>query len=230
MANVVKPISEGLGVPVYIGNDANVAALGEYWFGAGRDVSSLFMFTLGTGIGTGLVMDGKLWVGASEGATEFGHQVIQADGPKCGCGRFGCLESLAQISAIVTRAQRKIHEGRESMLPDLADGDLSKITPAIIAEAADKGDQVSIETWAETAHYIGIGVSNIITGLGPEMVVIGGGVSRAGRALWEPMMRTIKAETLWQYLEVCRIVPSALGDDVGIMGGIGLVREASESG
>ncbi|MDO8683785.1 MAG: ROK family protein [Armatimonadota bacterium] len=225
MAKVAEPIEKDLGVTTYIGNDANVAALGEYWFGAGRGVSSLMMFTLGTGIGTGLVMDGKLWVGESEGATEFGHQVILANGPKCGCGRFGCLEALAGLSAIIERAQRKLHQGRESILFGMVDDDLRKITPAMISEAAYKGDQVSIETLGETGYYIGIGVSNIITGLSPAMVVIGGGVSRAGDVLWQPMMRTIRANTLWQYLEVCKVTISELGDDVGIMGGVGLVMQ-----
>ena len=224
-ANVVEPIRGDLGAPVFVGNDANVAALGEYWFGAGRGANSLMMFTLGTGIGTGLVMNGKLWVGESEGATEFGHQVIVADGPRCGCGRYGCLEALAGQAAIVNRAQRKLHQGRDSLLLDMVNNDLSLITPESIAKAAEKGDEVSIETLAETGYYIGMGVANVITGLSVAMVVIGGGISRAGDPLWQPMMRTVTANTLIQFLEVCRIVPSQLGDDVGIMGGIGLVMQ-----
>ncbi|MDO8586065.1 MAG: ROK family protein [Armatimonadota bacterium] len=224
-ANVVDPIRGDFGAPVFIGNDANVAALGEYWFGAGQGVNSLMMFTLGTGIGTGLVMDGKLWVGESEGATEFGHQVILADGPRCGCGRYGCLEALAGRTAIINRAQRKLHQGRDSLLLGMVNNEFPAITPALIAEAAGKGDAVSVETLAETGYYIGLGVANVITGLSVAMVVIGGGVSGAGDALWQPMMRTISANTLVQYLEVCGIVPSRLGDDVGIMGGIGLAMQ-----
>jgi len=226
-ANVVAPIEKELGVPAYIGNDANVAALGEYWFGAGKGVSSLFMFTLGTGIGTGLVMDGKLWVGASGGAAEFGHQVIMTDGPICGCGKPGCLEALAGQAGIIERAQRKLHQGRDSLLLNMAQGDPTKVTPALIAEAAGKGDQVALETMGETGYYIGIGVANIITGLNVEMIVLGGGVSRAGEVLWAPMTRTIRANTLPHFYEACKITASELGDDVGIMGGIGLALEAA---
>lgn len=224
--NIVDPIKKDLGVPVYIGNDANVAALGEYWFGIGKGASSLMMFTLGTGIGTGLVLDGKLWVGASGGATELGHHIILADGPRCGCGRNGCLEALAAQGPIINRAQRKLLQGRESLLIEMTNGNLTQVTPAMIAEAATKGDAVAIETMDETGYYIGIAVSNIITGLSVEMVVIGGGISRAGDVLWKPMMRTIEANTLPQFLEVCSIRPSQLGDDMGIMGGVGLVMEA----
>lgn len=225
MAKVAEPISKDLGAPVFVGNDANVAALGEFWFGAGKGLSSLVMFTLGTGVGGGAILNNKLWVGASEGAAEFGHQVIQADGPRCGCGRYGCLEALAGQAAIINRALRKLHQGRDSLLLGMVKDDLTKITPAMISEAANKGDQVSVETWAETGWYVGLGVSNVITGLGPEMVVIGGGISMAGDALWQPMMRTIKTNTLWQYLECCEIAPAKLGDDMGIMGGVGLVMQ-----
>jgi len=226
-ANISAPIREAFGCPVYIGNDANLAALGEYWFGVGRDKKpeSLVMFTLGTGIGSGLVLDGKLWVGASEGAAEFGHQVIVADGPRCGCGRYGCMEALAGQAAIISRAQRKLHQGTDSLLWETVNNDLTAITPALIAEAAGKGDMVGLETMAETGYYIGMGIANVITGLSPEIVVIGGGVSNAGDVLWKPMMRTITANTLPQFLEVCSIMPSRLGNDLGVLGGIGLVMQ-----
>ena len=226
---LLAPIREALGVPIYMGNDANVAALGEYKFGAGRGTNSLVMLTLGTGIGGGIILDGKLWLGAGEYAAEIGHQVIMPNGPMCGCGRPGHLEALAQRDAIIERAARKIQSGRPSVLIEDSDWPDWSVTPATIAKAANEGDEVAIETMAETGYYVGIGVSNMINILCPDVVVVGGGISQAGDVLWGPLLRTVHALAITESRRVGRVVPAELGDDAGIMGGVALVLAEIEN-
>jgi len=227
---VLAPLRAELGVPVFMGNDANVAALGEFTFGAGREVNSMVMLTLGTGIGGGIVLDGKLWLGANEGAAEIGHTIILADGPKCSCGRRGCLESLARRDAIIDRAAQKLLRGRPSILWERANYVPWNVDPQMIAEAAQAGDEVALETMAETGYYVGIGVANCINMLNPEMVVIGGGIAAAGEPLWGPIERTVRGSALHRSLTACRVVPAALGDDAGVMGGAELARQEIMAG
>lgn len=226
---LLAPIREELGIPAYMGNDVNVAALGEFQFGAARDVSSMVMMTLGTGIGGGIILDGKLWLGANEGGGEIGHQVINPNGMQCGCGNFGDLEGEARRDAIVERALSKIYMGRKTILTKRTEPKFLDLTPAVIAEAASQGDQLAIEVMEETGYFVGIGVANAINFLNPEMVVIGGGISQAGAVLWDPIMRTVRANALKEALEVCQVVPAALGDDAGVMGGVVLVLQELEA-
>jgi glucokinase len=226
---LLQPFRDAFGVPVFMGNDVNVAALGEFRFGAGSGVNSMVMLTLGTGIGGGIILDGKLWKGANEGAGEIGHQIINPNGRLCGCGRYGDLESEANQGGIIERARRKIQMGRKTSLVHRVEGDPDALTPEIIAEAAFEGDELSLEVLQETGYFVGIGVANAINLLNPEMVVIGGGIARAGFVLWDPIMRTVKANALAEALEVCQVVPSELRDDAGILGGVTLVLEEIES-
>ena len=225
---VLAPIKEEFGVPTYMGNDANVAALGEFRFGAARDVNSMVMMTLGTGIGGGIILDGKLWLGANEAGGEVGQQIVNPGGMKCGCGNIGDLEGEARRDTIVERAVRKIFMGRKTILTDMVPPKYYDLTPAMIADAASKGDEVALEVMEETGFYVGLGVTNLISILNPDMVVIGGGISQAGDALWGPIMRTVRANGLTQALEVCQVVPAQLGDDAGIMGGVVLVLQELE--
>ncbi len=224
---LLAPVCDALGLAAYMGNDVNVAALGEYRFGAGlgKNIGSMVMMTLGTGIGGGIILNGKLWLGANEGGGEIGHQIISPDGRLCGCGNFGDLESMANRDAIVERALRKIYLGRKTDLTDMVKPKYLDLTPALIAEAAGKGDELAIEVLDETGRYVGIGVANTINFLNVEMVVIGGGISQAGPVLWDPIMRTVRANALMEALEVCRVVPAALGDDAGVLGGVVLVLQ-----
>ena len=226
---LLAPVREEIGVAAYMGNDVNVAALGEFRFGAARDVNSMVMMTLGTGIGGGIILDGKLWLGANEGGGEIGHQIINPNGMQCGCGNFGDLEGEARRDSIIERALRKIYRGRKTILTQQMEPKYYDLTPAMIAEAAGQGDELAIEVMDETGYFVGIGVANAINFLNPEMVVIGGGISQAGPVLWDPIMRTVKANALKEALEVCRVVPAALGDDAGIMGGVVLVLQEMES-
>jgi len=226
---LLAPIRDELEIPAFMGNDVNVAALGEFRFGAARDVNSMVMLTLGTGIGGGIILDGKLWLGANEGGGEIGHQIINPNGRRCGCGNFGDLEGEAGRDAIIERALRKIYMGRQTMLTQQLEPKFLDLTPAMLAEAAAQGDKLAIEVMEETGYFVGIGVANAVNFLNVEMVVIGGGISAAGSALWDPIMRTVRANALKEALEVCQIVPSALGDDAGIMGGIVLVLQEMEA-
>lgn len=222
---LLGPIKREMDLPAYMGNDANVAALGEYAFGAGRGAKIMVMFTLGTGIGSGLVINGKNYLGVTETAPEIGHHIILADGPRCSCGRYGCLESLARRDAIIDRAARKAHQGRHTSLVEKSSHDLRYVTPAMIAEAASEGDQVSIETLEETGYYIGIGVSNAINILNPDKIVIGGGIAQAGELLFGPIRRTVEVNALYAPLQDCQILPAELGDDAGVLGGAAMVLQ-----
>lgn len=222
-----QPIEVQLGLKVLMGNDANVAALGEFRFGAGRDIRNMVMVTLGTGIGGGIILDGKLWTGATGGAGEIGHMIIAA-GERGGAAAFGSLESMGQIAAIVERAARKVSMGRQTLLNDMVDFDWHLLTPKDIAEAAEKGDVVALEVFEETGYYVGLGIASMVNLLNPEMVVIGGGVAQAGELILEPIRRSAKANGIKTMMDVCPIVPAELGDDAGIFGGASLILDAVE--
>lgn len=229
---LLAPIVKLIGLPVFMGNDANVAAFGEYTFGAGRGAKCMVMFTLGTGIGSGLIIDGKIYTGVSEAAPELGHHIILAGGPRCGCGRFGCLEALAKRDAICDRAARKASLSTYTSLWELAGHDLVNLTPAMIAEAAAGVDAVAAETLDETGYYVGIGVANAINIIGPDRVIIGGGIAQAGDLLFDPIRRSVAIHALAVPLQACEILPAALGDDAGVLGGAAIVlrRMVSEKG
>jgi len=221
---IVKPIQDRLGLPVHIGNDANLAALGEFTYGVGRAVRHLAMITLGTGIGGGIIIDGRILEGADGGAAEVGHMVVMPGG-RGGNGAFGSIEGLAQRDAIIERAARKVQEGRETVLAKLSDYDRFALTPATIAEAANSGDAVAIEVFEETGYYLGVTVANLINILNPQMVVVGGGIAQSGELIMAPIRRAAYACAIRSLSRTCQIVPSALGDNAGIMGAVALIEQ-----
>lgn len=210
-------------VPIAVDNDANAAALGEKVFGAGKEVNGLFYFTVSTGIGGGLIIDGKIYHGASFDAAEVGHMTILPDGPKCGCGKQGCLEALASGTAIARRAKEKVKDNPGSLILKLVGGDLNLINASVVREAAAKGDILAKEIWEEAGRYLGIGVANVLNLINPQMVIIGGGVAKAGELLFRPMRESAAREAFGRTFESCKIVPSELGDMVGDLGAISLV-------
>lgn len=224
---LAAPLAAQVSLPVFMGNDANVAALGEFRFGAGRAVRTMVMVTLGTGIGGGVILDGKLWTGATGGAGEIGHIIIAA-GQRGGAAAFGSLESMGQIAAITERASRKISEGRKSLLAEKVDYDWHLLTPRDIADAAAEGDPIAIETFEETGYFIGLGIASMVNLLNPEMVVIGGGVAQAGELILDPIRRSARANAIKTLIDACPILPAELGDDAGIYGGASLVLDALE--
>ena len=227
---VTPPIEKEFGVAAYMLNDVKTATLGEHRFGAGRGARHMVMITLGTGIGGGVISDGELRLGATEGFSEVGHMVIDVEGPECGCGDHGCWEALAGRDAIIERAAVKLQSGRESTLAARIEFDVARITPALIAECAAEGDDLCREVLAEIGHYVGVGLTNLIQLYNPEVLVIGGGIARAGEALLGPARRAVAARARMVPAATARIVTAELGDDAGVVGASVLVLRRVERG
>jgi len=215
---IIGPFREAFGLPTVMLNDVAVQTLGEHKYGAGRGCEQMVMITIGTGIGGGAVIDGELRIGSTEGFAEVGHMTILPDGPFCTCGNRGCWEALCGRDAIVRRAIGKIQQGNKTIITDMVDFRLASVTPALIAHAAEQGDELAVEVLEETGYYLGIGIANLIQLYNPEILVIGGGIAQAGRWLFEPILRTVRARAHMVPAATCRLVPSQLGDDAGVIG------------
>jgi glucokinase len=214
-------LGDRLGVPAFVDNDANAAALGEHWVGAGIGVDDLVYLTVSSGIGSGLIFGGRLYHGASGQAGEIGHTVIDPDGPRCACGRRGCLEAIASGFAIARAAAAAVADGRPTTLSALPPAGLSA---AAVARAAHDGDQVAREIFARAGAAVGAGLADLINLLNPAMIIVGGGVARAGDLLWAPMRRVIDAEAFPHARSAVRIVPAGLGDAAGPVGAAAVAR------
>lgn len=214
-------LQRAFGLPTVLENDANAAALGEFRYGAGRGARSIVYMTVSTGIGGGIILDGKVWHGVKDAAGEIGHITVCPDGPLCGCGNRGCLEAMSSGPSIARRAREAVASGRQTRLSAIA-----KPTSADVVRLAQEEDPVAAEVWAEAVKYLGIGVAAVITFLAPERVVIGGGVTKAGDYLFRPLR-----EQAWQRIrlvpvESVPILPAALGPDVGILGAAAVALDA----
>ena len=205
-------------VDTFLVNDASAAALGEYRFGVGRGVKNLVLFTLGTGIGGGIIADGKLYLGAVGGAAELGHMTVDANGPRCGCGNTGCLEMLASGTAIARDAIGCIRQGEKSSLIDMLGGKLEDITAEAVGRAARNGDRLARDVIARAAYYLGIGMVNIVNIFNPEMIVIGGGMAELGDMLIEPGRRMVAERAFSISARLVRIVTAQLGNEAGVYG------------
>lgn len=224
-----EPLSRELGLPVYAGNDANVAALGEYSKLAPSGITDMVMFTLGTGIGGGVISGGRLLTGSTGGAVEIGHHVIVAGGRRCGCGTLGCMEAYCGTEAILDRAFRMIEKNRKSILWDRIEGDKMTLTPKMISEAAEEGDPTAIEVWEETGYYLGIGIANAVNFFNPQVVVLGGQIRNA-TGLIPAAERSMRRHTIYSIARTCEIITAQLGDEAGIIGGAELARVRSLEG
>ena len=210
-------------------NDVNVMTLGEFRHGAGVGYKSIVALTLGTGVGGGVVIDGQLYHGSQNTAGELGHTIVDPNGRYCGCGNQGCLEAYAGAKNIVERTENKIKTGRETILlgevKNLA-SDGTSLTPRQIAEAAQAGDQLAMEIFAETGRYIGIALTSIAHILNPQIAIIGGGIAEAGeKLLFEP----IRAELAKRAMDIpaqMKVVKAHLGNDAGIVGAAMLAFES----
>jgi glucokinase len=211
-------VAEGTGLPTALENDANCATLGEWWTGAARGARHVVGVTLGTGIGGGLILDGRLFHGASDVAGEIGHMTIEVDGRWCGCGNHGCLEAYASGSAIAARAREALADGRPSAMRDLAGGDLAALTTAHVYGAAAGGDAAARAIVAETARYLGTGIASLLNVFNPDVVVIAGGVTQAGDALLGPVREEVARRAFRAATDACRIVPATLGRGAGVIG------------
>jgi len=218
-----KEIEKYLKVKTGVENDANCAVYGEKWIGAGKNVNNVVGFTLGTGVGGGIIIDGKLIRGANYNAAEIGHTSLNPDGRLCKCGAHGCLEQYASASAIANTAKEKIRNGSKSIITEIVKGDINKITSKVVYEALISGDKLAKDVWDEFIKYLGAGVANIIQTLNPEMIIIAGGVINAGKYLFEPLKKAIKKQTFPQTYEIVKIVPAKLGELAGAIGAAGIV-------
>ncbi|HUU14667.1 MAG TPA: ROK family protein [Terriglobia bacterium] len=218
-------LSPKVGCPVYLLNDVRMATLGELVFGHGRGARTMAFFALGTGIGGGVVVDGKLRLGPLGAAGELGHQTILPDGPRCGCGNRGCLETLASGPALTAEGVRLMLSGQAPKLHQLVRGDASAITPKEMAAAAQAGDEVVKEAIIRCAGFLGIGVSNIVVILHPDLIVLGGGVAAMGPLLFDTVRQTLRERVGMLPTDEIAIKPSMLGDRAGALGGIALAMK-----
>lgn len=211
-------------LPCFVDNDGNLAALGEMRFGAARGASHAVGLTLGTGIGAGIIIGGDLYRGATGGAGEIGHMILDAEGPACTCGSRGCFEALAAGPALARRAHEALSGGKDSMLLELFREGL--LTGEAVTEAARAGDAVSKGAVAATAYWIGVGLTNIVNVFNPEVITIGGGMADAGDLLLAPAKRTMASLAMKPNSEIVRIVLSELGNRAGILGAASLALDA----
>jgi glucokinase len=213
-------VQDAVHLPATLDNDANCATLGEWWVGAAKGARNVVGLTIGTGIGGGLILDGRLYHGASDVAGELGHATIDANGRRCGCGNYGCLEAYASGPAIAERAREALAGGEPSILPGLVGGDLARLTAAHVYEAGHRGDELAIEVVRDTAKFLGIGVANLLNIFNPEVVVLAGGVTQAGDSLFEPLRAEVRRRAFKPAVDACRIVPGTLQGTAGVVGAV----------
>jgi glucokinase len=218
-------IANAVRLPATLDNDANCATYGEWWLGAGKGVDTLVGFTLGTGIGGGIVLGGEIYHGCSDVAGEIGHMTIDSTGRRCKCGNYGCLEAYASGPAIALRAVEGIEAGVETMLTEMVGGRLEDITAATVYEGVVAGDEYATEVMKDTAKFLGAGIASIINILNPEMVVIAGGVTRAGDHLFGPLRSEVRRRAFRAAEERCSIVSGVLPGTAGVVGAAAVFKK-----
>jgi len=215
------------GLPATLDNDANCATVGEWWLGAARGGRNVVGITIGTGIGGGLIFDGKLYHGSSDVAGEIGHTTIDVNGRHCKCGNYGCLEAYASGPAIATRAREALaREDTASLLPTMVDGQMEKITAEVVYDAAKKGDGLANEIVRDTARYLGAGIATLLNVINPDVVVVAGGVTRAGEALFAPLRAEVRRRAFSPAVKAARIVPAELPGTAGVVGAVATFKIA----
>lgn len=221
---VAAMLTARLGCPVRLLNDVRTATLGEMRFGHGREQPRLTMafFSLGTGVGGGVTIDGRLRLGPLGAAGELGHQTIVSDGPRCGCGNRGCLETLASGPAMAAEGVRLMRTGLAPRLHDLVAGDSGRVTPREMLAAAEAGDDLVREALLRAAGYLGIAAANVVTILHPDLIVLGGGVAELGDLLLDRVRVVIRERVGMFPTDQVRVERSRLGEHAGILGAIAL--------
>ncbi len=222
-------LSEEFGVPVSVDNDANVAALGEYRFGAGQGYDSLMYITVSTGVGGGWILNGQPWRGAEGMAGEIGHMVVDPAGPLCLCGKRGCLERLTSGPYIAQQVRESLQRSssRGQGVRDLVQGNLEAITAQIVSEAAEQGDDLAREVLERAGWALGVSIGNVANLMNPQRFVLGGGVTKAGALFWEAVRRVARETALPEvHFDV---VPAALGDEAPLWGAVALASDRISS-
>lgn len=222
--NLVKPIEDRFGIRTYLDNDANAAAIGEYTFGAGKGTKNLIYITVSTGVGGGAILNGRPYRGNTSNALEVGHMTIEPFSKhQCNCGKYGDVESLASGTAIAKRAREAVEAGRETSLKDI-----ETITSYEVHQAYLEGDQVAIEILETALEYMGIAIANLIVNFDPEMIVIGGGVTKIGDLFFDKVKESAKKRSFDFMFNSTKIVPSKLGQESGVIGALALAMIESE--
>lgn len=220
---VKNEIEKFFGLPTFVDNDANVVAIGEGVFGASKKYADFLCITLGTGVGGGLFLNGKIYRGSRWAAGEIGHVTIDPNGPRCNCGNHGCLERYVGAQYISERAAEKIEQsGNKTKIIEMIEGDFSRITPKIITEAAFQGDELCKEVLRETGELLGIALASVINLLNLPLIIVSGGVSQAGALILEPMKATIYRRTLPVPRAGFKVTMATLGAHAGIVGAAAL--------
>jgi len=226
-ASLTDMVGERFGIPAFIDNDGNVAALGEMRFGAGADVLDMIYVTLGSGVGGAIIIDGQIHYGRGRIAGEIGHIIVQKDGPRCGCGAHGCLEALSSATAIIREAREALQAGEPTLIRELVDSDATRLNGEIVARAAHQGDRVALRIWREAGEALALGVWSLDHLLGPEVIIIGGALAQAGDILFNPMYERLQQEGR-QRFDPRLVRMAALGERTGLMGGVALALRSQE--
>jgi len=222
---IKKELEKDFNMIVKVENDARTMTLGEYWFGNGNDADNMVGVNVGNGIGAGMMIKGRLFHGENNIAGEIGHVTIDLSGPKCTCGNYGCLQTLAAGPAIAERARKELKTGKPSIIHELVDGDFEKVDGRVVYQAACEGDEFSIDLLNQTGRYLGIGLTNLIHTINPKRIIVGGGVSNAGDFLMKGIEETIQSRGLTDKAKETSIVLSKLGEHASAIGACVLVLE-----
>ena len=220
--NIIENLEKLTGIETKLDNDANIIALGEAKYGAAKGSKSSVTVALGTGIGGGIYIDGKLVSGAKGAGGEVGHMKIVKDGKLCGCGQRGCFEAYVSATGLIREAVSRLTVNKQNLLYKMIDGDLMKLEAKDIFDAAREGDAFSLDLVDYEAEYLALGIANILNIINPEVVVLGGGVALAGDILLNPMKEKMVKYALPVTLEELKIVQGVLGNEAGIKGAVGL--------
>ncbi|GFR37830.1 glucokinase [Insulibacter thermoxylanivorax] len=218
-----EPLEQVFSVPVHVENDVVAFALGESWFGEGKDTGNFIAVNIGEGVGAGIILNGQIYKGASFSAGEIGHTTVDMNGPRCSCGNYGCLQSLVSGPAIARQAAQQIREGRASKLTDLCGDDLDAITGEMVDRAARMGDELAREIFLQTGRYLGIGLANLINTLNPRKIILGGGVTNASDLFLDELNATIQERAMDTPAKAVSIVISRQGEYASAIGAVTIV-------
>jgi glucokinase-like ROK family protein len=218
-----ETIGRHFGYPVFVTNEAQMAALGETYFGAAQNVDHVLYVSSGVGLGGGIVVNGEIHLGATGFAGEIGHMTMVPDGYPCNCGNRGCWETLVSQWAVYRTIRAKANSGQPTLLVDATEGDLDRLTIALVVEALEAGDEVARSALADAGRWLGIGIANLVNVLNPQRVVFGGVLSQ-GHQLLIPIIQDVVAERAWRWSrEGAEIVVAEYGVDASVMGGVAAV-------
>ncbi len=222
-------LTERFSLAANAANDANAAAIGVHRFGNGRGSTNMIYMTVSTGIGGGIIIDGRLYVGSRGFAGEIGHIQIDADGPRCACGNTGCLEALSSGTAVARIARESLAAGEKSALIDLSGGDPNNVTAEMVAETARSGDLLGQRIFAEASRNLGIGIVGLIHAFDPDLIVLGGGLTQQFDLLLRGVTKEVKRRVLGKDQDKIPVIKSDLGDDAGLLGAAALAFEAADA-